>query len=441
MAMRRLKVGEGGRHLALEDGRPFFWLGDTAWELFHRLAIEDAEYYLRTRAGQGFTVIQAVALAEFEGVMTPNAYGRLPLKTGADGLPDPARPDADGPDSYWDHVDAVVRLAESLGLYVALLPTWGDKFNKAWGKGPEIFTPDNARVYGRWLGERYRDAPNIVWVLGGDRSLVTRKHFDIVRRMAEGLKEGDGGAHLISFHPQGGDSSSRQLHDEPWLDFNMIQSGHGEALIANDARVLADVAREPTKPVLDAEPCYEDHPIGFKPANGYFDAADVRKAAYYALLSGACGHTYGHHSVWAMADGPLAGAASGGEPGNYILMGWREALRRPGAEQMRWLRALGERFAPTGFASDPGLLAGNFEGAGRQVAARGAGCVVVYSPTGPYVDVSTDAGGLDPAGARWYDPRGGTLSDAPASIAGKALRFFTPTAGRGEDWVLIVPAR
>lgn len=437
--MQRLRIGNGGRHLALEDGRPFFWLGDTAWELFHRLTIEDAEHYLRTRSGQQFTVIQAVALAEFEGVTTANAYGRLPLKTGANGLPDPAYPDTDGPNSYWDHIDAVIRLAESLGLYIALLPTWGDKFNKAWGKGPEIFTSGNAWRYGRWLGERYRDAPNIVWVLGGDRALNTRRHFDIVSRMAEGLTEGDGGAHLITYHPQGGDSSSRQLHDEPWLDFNMIQSGHGEAMIASDARVLADYEREPVKPVLDAEPCYEDHPIGFKAANGYFDAADVRKAAYYALLSGACGHTYGHHSVWAMADGPMAGAASHGNPGNYIVMSWRDALRRPGAEQMRWLRAFGERYAPAGFTPDAGLLAGNFEGAGRQVAARGEECAAVYTPSGPYVDVAAGLKGLNAAGAKWYDPRSGEERPAAAVAGDKALRFFTPTAGRGEDWVLVVP--
>src|SRR5690606_15246946 len=138
-------------------------------------------------------------------------------KTGADGLPDPGQPDTDGPRSYWDHVDDIIRMAESFGLYVALLPTWGDKFNLAWGKGPVIFTPDNAYRYGRWLGERYRDVPNIVWVLGGDRAMHTRNHFEIVSRMAEGLREGDGGAHLMTYHPQGADSSSRQLHDEPWL--------------------------------------------------------------------------------------------------------------------------------------------------------------------------------------------------------------------------------
>lgn len=439
--MQRLRVGANGRHLVLEDERPFFWLGDTAWELFHRLDREDAEHYLRTRAEQGFTVIQAVALAEFEGVTTENACGRLPLKTGADGLPDPGQPDTDGPRSYWDHVDDIIRMAESFGLYVALLPTWGDKFNLAWGKGPVIFTPDNAYRYGRWLGERYRDVPNIVWVLGGDRAMHTRNHFEIVSRMAEGLREGDGGAHLMTYHPQGADSSSRQLHDEPWLDFNMIQSGHSDAMIENDKRVLADYEREPVKPVLDAEPCYEDHPIGFKAANGYFDAADVRKAAYYALLAGAFGHTYGHHSVWSMAGGPGATAAPDGEPGNYFIMSWRNALRRPGAEQMRWLRAFAEQFGPAGFAPEPGLIACNFEGYNRQIAARSSGYAAVYTPSGPYVEIAANAAGLDPSAAVWFDPRTGGRQPAAAAEDGRVLRFFTPTAGRGEDWVLVIPVK
>jgi hypothetical protein len=59
------------------DGRPFFWLGDTAWELFHRLNREEATRYLEDRASKGFTVIQAVALAELDGLNTPNAYCAL----------------------------------------------------------------------------------------------------------------------------------------------------------------------------------------------------------------------------------------------------------------------------------------------------------------------------------------------------------------------------
>src|SRR5829696_3180637 len=42
-AAPRLKVSENRRFLVKEDGSPFFYLGDTAWELFHRLDREGAE--------------------------------------------------------------------------------------------------------------------------------------------------------------------------------------------------------------------------------------------------------------------------------------------------------------------------------------------------------------------------------------------------------------
>ncbi|MCA9260527.1 MAG: DUF4038 domain-containing protein, partial [Planctomycetales bacterium] len=166
-AFEPLKVSQNGRYLVRDTGEPFFYLGDTAWELFHRLDRKDAVRYLDDRKTKGFTVVQAVALAEFDGVRTPNAYGHLPLLD-----EDPTRPAVvDGPDNdYWDHVDYVVEQANRRGLVVAMLPTWGDKWNKKWGIGPEIFNPENAEVYGRWMGERYRDA-DLIWILGGDRPI------------------------------------------------------------------------------------------------------------------------------------------------------------------------------------------------------------------------------------------------------------------------------
>ena len=69
-----------------------------------------------------------------------------------------------------------------------MLPTWGDKWNKKWGQGPEIFTPENARVYGEFLGKRYKDKP-IVWILGGDRPVENDRHRAILRAMAQGLEQ------------------------------------------------------------------------------------------------------------------------------------------------------------------------------------------------------------------------------------------------------------
>jgi len=74
-ALPRLRVSESGRFLVTEDGRPFFYLGDTAWELLHRLTIDESSRYLEDRARKGFSVIQTVALAELDGLTSPNAEG------------------------------------------------------------------------------------------------------------------------------------------------------------------------------------------------------------------------------------------------------------------------------------------------------------------------------------------------------------------------------
>lgn len=64
-----LKISDDKRYFVTENNDPFFWLGDTAWELIHRLTKDEVDIYLGNRAEKGFTVIQTVIIAEFE---TPN---------------------------------------------------------------------------------------------------------------------------------------------------------------------------------------------------------------------------------------------------------------------------------------------------------------------------------------------------------------------------------
>ena len=129
-------MSDDGHFLATTDGKPFFYLGDTAWELFHRLNREESEHYLRNRADKQFTVVQAVVLAELDGLKTPNVYGQVPLVDN-----DPAKPN----EEYFKHVDWVVDKADELGLTIGMLPTWGDKWHKPAGQGG-IFTPENAHL-------------------------------------------------------------------------------------------------------------------------------------------------------------------------------------------------------------------------------------------------------------------------------------------------------
>ena len=430
--MKALQISENKRFLQTVDGEPFFWLGDTAWELFHRLSREDAEIYLQNRAELGFNVIQAVALAEFGGLYEPNPYGRVPLLKNEKGEYDPAMPDLTVKENdtytYWDHVDHIIDRAEELGLYIGLLPTWGDKYNLCWGEGPEIFTGENAYIYGKWIGERYRDKTNIIWVLGGDRQLSAGKHFDVIRGMARGIREAVGGKHLMTFHPNGGASSSFHVHEEEWLDLNMLQSGHDRQHRDNYSMIEADYHRTPVKPVLDAEPRYEDHPIFFKPENGYFDDADVRQAAYWSVFAGACGHTYGHHSIWRMCT----------EPADYHIVAWQTAIRRPGGVQMHYLKELIESRPCFERVPDQEMIARQYPGANHQQATRGEKYAFLYTPNGLPLHVQLGRIVGERIKASWFDPKTGHM-ESFGDFENKGIHTFVPpTAGRGNDWVLVL---
>jgi hypothetical protein len=426
----RLKVSDNRRFLVKEDGAPFFYLGDTAWELFHRLNREDAERYLENRARKGFTVIQAVALAEVDGLSAPNAYGQMPLKGN-----DPAQPN----EAYFEHVDWIVNKANALGMYIGLLPTWGDKWNKKWGAGPEIFTPQNAEVYGEWIGRRYKDA-GIIWILGGDRPVENEKHYAIIRAMAAGVRKGDGGAHLMTLHPCGGQGSAQYFHNDEWLSFNMRQNGH-VAEFARYAETRADYNRTPVKPVLDGEPIYEDHPVSFKAKEfGHSIAADVRRPLYWDLFSGACGHTYGHHSVWQMWQ-------AGRDPINGPLLPWQEAIDQPGAGQMqfgRWLmesRPFQTRVPDDSIivnAAVPTAVPGT--GRYRFVATRDeAGTyAMVYAPAGRAFSVRLDAIKGAKIRAWWFNPRDGKTTAAGEFENAGERRFVPPDPGEELDWVLVL---
>lgn len=425
--MKRLTVK--GRYLAWEDGAPFFYLGDTAWELFHRLNREETEHYFAQRARQGFTAVQAVALAEFGGISEPNAYGRLPLLL-TDGTPDPEKPDLEGEYSYWAHVDFAVETAAKYGIFLVILPTWGDKFNKAWGEGPEIFTEENAYTYGKWIAGRYAEKENIIWMLGGDRPLE-EKHRRIVDAMAKGIREKDKD-HLITFHPPGPWDSTDWVGDAAYIDFHTAQTSHGVEQSYKTDTVMRKMHDATEKPFMDSEPRYEDHPACFNTELGhYWSASDVRQNAYWNLMTGVCGHTYGDHCIWRMVKAPSA----------YFPYTWSEALLHEGAEQIHFMKELRLSRDYFAFRYAPELICGNFEGMGHMTAGRGEDYGYVYSPLG--VPFTVDLGvfqGAKWVKASWFDPRTGeTKLFTIFPAAGKSL-VAPPTQGQGCDWVLILDA-
>ncbi len=426
-----LRVSDNNRYLVHTDKTPFFYLGDTAWELLHRLNREEADRYLKRRAEQGFSVIQAVALAEFDGLKEPNPYGDIPLINN-----DPARPN----EAYFKHVDYIIDKAAEYGLVIGLLPTWGDKvFKNTWGAGPEIFTTQNARIYGQWLGKRYATRKNMIWIIGGDRTPRDGSaDVAIWRSMAEGVQEGVGGPEhaLMSYHPQpngirdGG--SAKWFGQDAWLDFNMHQTGHCRDVPVYD-HIATSYNQTPTKPTMDAEPIYEDHPVCFN-ANGLgiSNALDVRQSAYLDLFAGAHGHTYGCHDIWQMYS-PNRPAVNG--PHVY----WPEAMELPGANQMKYVRQLMESRPMLERVPDQSLIVeNNGPPAERIQATRGKNYAFVYSVAGRSFTVNMGKITGKTVKTAWFNPRTGeTKENSTLSNAGQQ-KFTPPTSGYGQDWVLMM---
>jgi hypothetical protein len=185
----KLIVSANGRYLQHADGTPFFWLGDTAWLLLKRTTREQALTYLRDRKNKGFNVIQMMLVHD---LVTANAYGRLPFRELDLNQPDAKRSDAYT--SYWSYADEVIAMAEREGLYVALVPVWGSVV--------QHYRPDagTAGRYGQWLGNRYKDRPNVIWLNGGD--IHGSDHTDVWLQLGRALRQA-APEQLMTFHPYG----------------------------------------------------------------------------------------------------------------------------------------------------------------------------------------------------------------------------------------------
>ncbi|WP_086539701.1 glycoside hydrolase family 140 protein [Algoriphagus antarcticus] len=426
-----IQIHENQRYFTNAEGEPFFWMADTAWELFHRLDLEESKIYLDKRASQGFNVVQAVALSELDGLNDPNANGDTPFLDDQYSKPNEA---------YWKHVDAVLNLAKARNIHIALLPTWGDKLNKSsWGTGPEIFNSKSAYDFGKWIGKRYSNQQNIIWVLGGDRNpRKDTNDIEVWNRMAKGIQETQIPANkqLMTFHPQptepGG--SSNWFHQESWMDFNMHQTGHCPNQPTYQ-KIAHDLALTPKKPTVDGEPMYEEHPKCFDAKNqGYSEATDIRKIMYWNVFAGAAGQTYGDHAVWQMYDLDKA-------PINAPLKPWNLSLDLEVANQVKHLKNLILEFPFFTRIPAQELIASAQVDDEYYVAATrdvDGSYALLYFPAGNQTNLNlSNLAGNSLLGA-WYDPRTGVKIPVGKVSKTSKTTVIPPSQGRGNDWVLIL---
>lgn len=471
---RPVRVSENGRFLARPDGKPFFWLGDTAWPLVMRLDRAETDSYLEDRAQKGFTVIQAVAYGgPWDGIGKPNRYGELPLIAN-----DPARPNP----RYFELVDWLIDRGAHHGLRIALLPVWAleqingfaqaalsESANAGAGKRIPI-NPANAEAYGRWLGNRYKDK-GVIWVLGGDALPVWPQdaskpgsplidHRPIYDAMAKGIIETVGKDAFITYHSCGLSFSgaarprtSLYFHDRVWLSMNMLQSSHfadpasffnkGTFDFGWDARRNYEPVRDeyessPTRPVIDGETRYEDEPIDvtFDERKGFWKAFDSRNAAYHAVFAGAAGHTYGNNSVHQFFD------PAHNPPLEWVKSPWQKEIHSLAAGQMRHVKDLMLSRPYFTRVPDQSVLKSDAGSGDDYISAtrdRDGSYAMVYSPKGRsfVVDLTKVSGSR--AVGWWFNPRTGAATAIKSEFPTQGTLAFTPpTKGPEDDWVLVL---
>ena len=416
----KLQVSPNARYFIDQNGKPWFYLGDTAWLIFQRLSRAETEEYLQDRASKGFTVIQSYVIRGL-GLQHPdgptNLLGEIPFIDR-----DPTRPN----EAFFQHVDNVVHRANELGLVMALVVA------KSWhvNEHPErVFDANNAHTFGRFLGARYKKN-DVLWYVGGDSA--PGNDTEVWVAMARGLKEGSAGQHLVSYHGHGHTSSSYWFHDADWLDFNSIQSGHRWAT-DTAAFITKDYEMRPIKPTVDMEPPYENHPTGSDTPR--IDSHQVRKDAYRAMLAGAAGHGYGALDLFRLYkedDGPF--------PRDGFLP-WRDAIAYEGSRQVGLMRRFFELRPWYQLVPDQSVIASGLgEGETRIQAARAedGSFLIAYLPQGHPVGIHMDKISGQQIQARWYDPRVGTWCEIGQFVNTGTQEFTAPSTGDKSDWVLVL---
>lgn len=469
--MEKLRISENNRYFMTASGKTFTWIADTAWTMPQRMKWDDVEYYMQKRKNQGFTVLQIVALDPERDVEMRNPAGEKALPND-----DPKTPN----EAYFRYLDWILDRAEHYGFYVLLLPVWGQLVTgDDWGGGtyPKIVTEENAYEYGRWIGERYRNRNNILWCLGGDRQPIHKgchDYRDVWRRMAEGLAEGVTGhvlkynepdplweELLITYHAcheaETGECSTMSYWDdnEAWIRFIMLQSGHG-LKPKNYEIVKREYDRKKVMPVWDGEPAYEMMPTTWPITDaGFHDDWMVRKRAYWSLLAGAFGYTYGHSSVWCMV--------SEKEKNAIAVYDWYESLHSVGSDQMRHLHSFMEALSICTCIPCQNIL---LEQRNSKEDVLNLHVQAAKDPSGKFVCVYFPSGGAETLDMQdfatdretlflwWYNPRDGKfytpenevtekpirkeISKVESEVPERILKVSAPGEGPGSDWILLV---
>jgi hypothetical protein len=420
--IRVKKDGENAGHFfEYSDGTPFLWIGDTWWNWTdRRIHFESFKQLVDNRAEKGFNIGQLF--------IPGNGWGRESSQL------DETYTILDT--AQIKKVEEMIRYANSKGITVWIHGWWSrPNLNKEIGA-------EKIERWWRYLVHRF-GAYNVIWVVAGEYNMNNYGGFslDFWKDLGKMIKNEDPYERIVSLHntppfwyggaeaPQW--STGSVLHNEPWLDYNQSQVGHGK--FANEMIPLVvaeEYKRQPAKPIVVTEPWYEF-------IEGNPTAMDIRFGAWSAILSGAAGHSYGGGHVW-LASVPESPA---GEVSWPFEKGFeRTTYDYEGALSMKYLAAFFRNIKWWNMAPHPELVV---EYPQPLCLAKPGEEYVIYMRYAGVAKIKMDVSSSSENYLfQWYNPASGKLSD-PKKIHGSALMTFScpesfPSVPIYSDWVLYI---
>ena len=398
-----VKISANHRYLVDQNNKPVLLQGDAAWSLLVGLTKPQVEEYLKNRREKDFNLLM-VNLIEHKFCKHPpnNAEGEGPFTTPGDfSTPN---------EKYFAFADWVIKKAAESGIQILLAPIYlGYKgTDEGWYEETLANSPEKCLEYGRYVGKRYKDFDNVMWLIGGDRN--PEKALERLDLVALGIREADK-RHLFTAHVAPEASPVEQFANSGWLDSN---STYTYEIVHQ--KLLADYNRTPILPTFLIESSYE----------GEHNSSEVqiRRQAYWAVLCGGMGHIIGNRPIWLFDPGWQAAMDL---PGSVGMMYWGKLFR-----SHRWYDLVPDQKHEV---VTSGL--GEFRGLDYLSAARtpDGGTVIAYMPTSRKITVDISKVSGSQAKGWWFDPRTGKATPIGVFPTSGSREFTPPGEG---DWVLVL---
>jgi len=407
----QLAVSANHRYLVDQNHVPYLLQGDAGWSLIVVPNDQEVERYLKNRRDKGFNAV-LVELIEHRFSKKP------PLNSAGDG-PFTTPGDFSAPnEKYFAHADWVIRKAGEYDIQVLLTPIYLGYVgtDEGWIEELKKLEPEKCLTYGQYLGKRYKDFDNIVWVMGGDRN--PNDVIEKVDLIALGIREFDK-RHLFTAHGNSEPSTPEQFGGGGWLDINSSYSCE-----TVHERLFRDYNHQPVLPTFLIESCYE----------GEHNSSEVqiRRQAYWAVLCGGFGHVFGNNPLWHF-EGPTLFPFEGtwqqamDLPGSVGMMYWGRLFR-----SRRWFDLLPDQKHEVVMAGVGEFLGNDYLAAGRTLEGN---TVIAYMPTKRTIKVDMSKVSGSQAIGWWFDPRSGRATTA-GTFPTNGVREFTPP--EDGDWVLVL---